>query len=95
MHYDLDDPSVCSPQTREEIGSKRRPIEAARYDLDEPYHPNKADMDWKATSIAVSLIGPNTYGFFDKDGNCLNPFAPFLGRLPTLDQIVTFLQELE
>ncbi len=89
MSYD------AGPTTWEEIGSKQRSLDVARYDLAKPYRPNKADMDWQVTSIAVSLIGPNTYGFFDKDGNCLNPFAPFLGRLPTLDQIVTFLQELE
>ena len=75
--------------------SMRKPFEVVRYDLGEPYHPNKADMDWRVSSIAVSMVGSDTYGFFDQTGNCMNPFAPYWGRLPTLDEILTFLQDME
>ena len=89
------DPDVCGPQTWEEIGFDIQPIVVAKYNLDEPYHPDKANMDWKVTVIHVALIGPNNYGFYDQDGYCLNPCAVFWGRLPTPDEILTFLQEVE
>jgi len=95
MQYDINDPNVVGPQTWEEVGSPLQPSEVARYDLAEPYHPDKANADWAVTGITVSMIVPSSYHFFDQDGNCLNPGAVFWGRLPTLDEILTFLQEME
>ena len=60
MQYDINDPNLCGPQTWAEIGSPLQPSDVARYELDTPYHPDKANMDWEVTSISVLLIGPNT-----------------------------------
>jgi hypothetical protein len=95
MHYNIDDASMSGSQTWEETGSKKRPVDVAHYDLAQPYHPDKANMDWKVTSITVSMIGPYTFEFFDQNGFCLNAYAQFWGRLPMLDEILTFLQEME
>ena len=95
MKYDINDPNVVGPQTWEEIDSPVQPYEVAHYDLAEPYHPDKANMDWEVTGISVSMIGPSSYNFFDQNGYCLNPGAVFWGRLPNVDEILTFLQNLE
>ena len=95
MQYDINDPNLCGPQTWAEIGSPLQPFDVARYELDTPYHPDKANMDWEVTSISVLLIGPNTLNFFDQDGNHLNPGAVFWGRVPTRDEILDFLQNME
>ena len=96
----LDNPNVkksdlWGSETWEEIGSVLRPFEVARYDLDEPYHPDKANMDWEVTAISVMMIGPDHFAFFDQDGRHLNPDAVSWERLPNLGEILTFLQETE
>ena len=88
-------PILWGSETWEEIGSVLRPFEVARYDLDEPYHPDKANMDWEVTAISVMMIGPDHFAFFDQDGRHLNPDAVSWERLPNLGEILTFLQETE
>jgi hypothetical protein len=95
MKYDINDPNVVGPQTWEEIGSPLQPFDVARYELAEPYHPDKANAEWEVTSISVLMIGPSSYRFLDQDGNCLNPGAVFWGRLPIRDEILDFLQNME
>jgi hypothetical protein len=90
-----DDTDDSGPQTWDETGSPLQPFVVAKYDLDTVYHPDKANMDWEVTTIQVAIIGPDNYDFYDQDGNCLNPGASFWGQLPTLNDILTFLQNME
>jgi hypothetical protein len=96
----LDNPTgeksdLWGSETWEEIGSVLQPCEVARYDLDAPYHPDKANADWAVTAISVMMVGPDHLAFFDQNGGHLNPDAVSWGRVPTLDEILTYLRETE
>lgn len=91
--YDINDPN--GPETWEEMKLPIKPFIVARYNLDEPYNPDKANMDWEATEIEVAMIGPNSFEFYDQDGYCLNECVAFRGKLPTDAEILDFLINLE
>ena len=88
---DGEEPDLSGPET----GLPLQPVAVAKYDLDEPYHPDKANMQWQVTVIHVAMESPDTYGFYDQDGDCLNSCVPFRGRLPTLPEVLDFLINLE
>ncbi len=80
-------------ETWEDIGSILKPPEVVRYDLDEPFHPDQANANWEVTGISVMMAGPSLFAFYDQDGCRLHSDAVGWRKVPSLGQILTYLQE--